>query len=204
MWFIYVLSYVALVFQFCFVSLAIASGLYYLAEVIEEFTSTAAKVIRTIILVLKHYINYYKDLIIVYYLTEQSFIPICFKIVIGIYIGFLLFEDFPLLMTLCGLATQFAHLLLMNTFPYFMVSSPGFILTVIFLIVNHYLAFSYFSTHFYPFLEVYIVLETKSTFYYSTFVIIINFVYFFVTGNGILHSVLVVSAICIFRFIISK
>lgn len=51
MWFLFVLSYVAIVFQFCFVSLAIASGLYYLAELIEEFVSTAAKVIKFIILV---------------------------------------------------------------------------------------------------------------------------------------------------------
>ncbi|ODM92688.1 hypothetical protein Ocin01_13991, partial [Orchesella cincta] len=55
------------VFQFCFVSLAVTSGLFYLAELVEEFVSTAAKIIKTLIM-----------------------------ITIGIHVGFLLFEDFPL------------------------------------------------------------------------------------------------------------
>ncbi|CAL8077569.1 unnamed protein product [Orchesella dallaii] len=125
MWFLLGLSYVAVVFQFCFVSMAVASGLYYLAELVEEFVSVAAKIIRTIIM-----------------------------IVIGIYVGFLLFEEFPLLMTVCGLFAQISHLYMMKTFPYFVLSSPAFILMVTFLIMNHYLAFTYFSSHYYPFMEV--------------------------------------------------
>ncbi|ODN06218.1 hypothetical protein Ocin01_00456 [Orchesella cincta] len=125
MWFLLCLSYVSVIFQFCFVSLAVASGLYYLAELVEEFVSTAAKIVKTLIL-----------------------------ITIGIYVGFLLFEDFPLLMTVCGLVAQIAHLYMMKTFPYFILSSPAFILMVTFLIINHYLAFTYFSSHYYPFIEV--------------------------------------------------
>jgi len=125
MWFIWALGWISLVIQFAFASLAVASGLYYLAELVEEFTSAASKIIRVIILV-----------------------------VFGVFVGFLLFEDFPLSMTLCGMGAQIAHLYVMQTFPYFAVTSPAFISTIVFVIINHYLAFSHFSSRYYPFVEV--------------------------------------------------
>ena len=45
MWFLYTLSWIATVLQVCFVTMAIAAGLYYLAELVEEFTAVAAKVL---------------------------------------------------------------------------------------------------------------------------------------------------------------
>ncbi|CAL8105683.1 unnamed protein product [Orchesella dallaii] len=131
MWFLLGLSYVVVVFQFCFVSMAFISGLYYLADLVEEFVSVAAKVIRTII-----------------------------KITIGIYVGILLFEEFPLLMTACGLFSQILHWYMMKTFPYFVLCSPTFILMVTFSVLNHYLAFTYFSSHHYQSMEImaYVVL----------------------------------------------
>ena len=44
MWFLYMLSWVSTVLQICFVTLAIAAGLYYLAELVEEYTVVTAKV----------------------------------------------------------------------------------------------------------------------------------------------------------------
>ena len=44
MWFLYLLSWVSTVLQICFVTLAIAAGLYYLAELVEEYTVVTAKV----------------------------------------------------------------------------------------------------------------------------------------------------------------
>ena len=46
MWFLYLLSWVSTALQICFVTLAIAAGLYYLAELVEEFTVMTAKVNR--------------------------------------------------------------------------------------------------------------------------------------------------------------
>ena len=46
MWFLYLLSWVSTVLQICFVTLAIAAGLYYLAELVEEYTVMTAKVRR--------------------------------------------------------------------------------------------------------------------------------------------------------------
>ena len=44
MWFLYLLSWISTVLQICFVTLAIAAGLYYLAELVEEYTAMTAKV----------------------------------------------------------------------------------------------------------------------------------------------------------------
>jgi len=121
----WLLSWVAIVLQFAFASLAVASGLYYLAELVEEFTAIASKVIRVIIL--------------------------C---VFTVYLGILIFEDFPLTMTICGMAAQISNLYFMRNFPYFVLTSPSFIFMILFLLFNHYLAFSHFSSHFYPFTEV--------------------------------------------------
>ena len=44
MWFLYLLSWASTVLQICFVTLAIAAGLYYLAELVEEYTVMTAKV----------------------------------------------------------------------------------------------------------------------------------------------------------------
>ena len=49
MWFLYLLSWVSTVIQICFVTLAIAAGLYYLAELVEEYTSMTVKVMKELL-----------------------------------------------------------------------------------------------------------------------------------------------------------
>lgn len=43
---------------------------------------------------------------------------------------------------------------LLSSFPFFSVSSPSFILSVVMVLLNHYLAFSFFGENYYPFSEV--------------------------------------------------
>nr|ALS05143.1 protein TEX261 [Paracalanus parvus] len=125
MWFLYLLSWVSTVIQICFVTLAIAAGLYYLAELVEEYTSMTVKVIRWMIVM-----------------------------VIGTYICLFFFEDLPVSLILCGLIAQVAHLALLSNFPFFSVSSPAFVMAVVMVLVNHYFAFSHFGEKYYPFSEV--------------------------------------------------
>lgn len=125
MWFLYMLSWVATVLQICFVTLAIAAGLYYLAELVEEYSVMTAKVIRW--------------MVIITLLT---------------YIGLFLFEDLPPLMVGCGILAQISHLALLSSFPYFAVTSPSFLFAVVMVLVNHYLAFQHFGENYYPFSEV--------------------------------------------------
>lgn len=125
MWFLYFLSFLAIIIQISFVILSVAAGLYYIAELIEEYTVFTCKIIRVLILV-----------------------------TLTIYGGLFLFEDFPASMMICGIASQVMHLLVLRTFPFFIVTSFPFISAVVLVVINHYLAFSHFSTVYYPFSEV--------------------------------------------------
>ncbi|XP_031444543.1 protein TEX261 [Phasianus colchicus] len=49
MWFLYALSWLSLLLQVAFVTLAIAAGLYYLAELVEEYTVVTRRVIKYMI-----------------------------------------------------------------------------------------------------------------------------------------------------------
>ncbi|XP_049803931.1 protein TEX261 [Schistocerca nitens] len=125
MWFFYLLSWFALLVQVCFVTVAVAAGLYYLAELVEEYTVASKKVI--------------------------------WWMIIGtllIYIGFILFEDLPHTLTVCGIISQISHLFILKTYPYVVITSPSFIIAVIMLVVNHYLAFQYFAAVYHSFSEV--------------------------------------------------
>lgn len=125
MWFFYALSWVSTLVQIIFVTLAIAAGLYYLAELVEEYTVLTAKIIR--------YITWFT---------------------VVIYLGLFFFEDLNLTMLVCGLISQILHLILLNTFPFFALSSAPFILDIALVLINHYLAFQFFGENYYPFAEV--------------------------------------------------
>ncbi|XP_063231868.1 protein TEX261 [Bacillus rossius redtenbacheri] len=125
MWFFYLMSWIALIVQICFITISVAAGLYYVAELVEEYTVATKKVIWWMIMV-----------------------------TLLVYAGLVLFEDFPAWMLACGVLGQAAHLLILNTFPYFKLSSPAFALSVLLLLLNHYLAFQFFSSVLYSFSEV--------------------------------------------------
>ncbi|CAL8240326.1 unnamed protein product [Merluccius merluccius] len=100
MWFIYVLSWLSLVVQISFVTLAIAAGLYYLAELIEEYTVATRRIIKYMIM----------------FST-------------GVLASLYVFEGFPVLMVAVGLFTNLVYFGLLQTFPYILLSSPNFILS---------------------------------------------------------------------------
>jgi len=123
--FLYLLSWLATIIHLLFCTLSLAAGLYYIAEAVEEYTVLAAKIIR-------------------YMIYSTSII----------YIGLILFEDFPLYMNVVGLLTNVDHFILLKEFPYISLSSPSFIIGAVMVFVNHYLAFQYFATVYYPFYEI--------------------------------------------------
>lgn len=125
MWFLYVLSWIALAIQIVVITLSIAAGLYYLAELVEEYTVYTRKVIKYLILSTT-----------------------------GVYVCLLLFEELPISSIVFGLLGNAAYFWLLQDFPYFAITSPAFIGSVVSVIVNHYLAFSYFTSVWHPFHEV--------------------------------------------------
>jgi len=125
MWFLFLLSVLSTLLLVIFITLAIAAGLYYLAELVEEYTSFTSRIIS--------------------YLIWAN---------LAIQVGLGIFESFPVSLLLCNVVHQVANLSILKTFPYFAVFSPSFLLSLVSLGLNHYWAFSYFGVKYYPFLEV--------------------------------------------------
>lgn len=143
-----------------------AAGLYYLAELVEEFTVATKKIITALIC-----------------LTT------------AIYVLFIFFDRLPWSMVICGLAAQLAHGLIMTNFPYVQFLSIPFGGAVGMLIVNHWLAFSFFSQNWYQFSEVFgserrNSVTTKTKFFCS-----------FLAGSVLFHTMPVVGAIFAIRFV---
>lgn len=125
MWFLMLIGWLSTLIQLAFVVLCIAAGLYYLAEAVEEYTVIAGKVIRYLV----------------------------FSIIV-VYLGLLVFESFPYTLVSLGIASQISYLLILNNFPYFYLTSPVFISSLVLLLVNHYYSFIHFANSFYPFNQV--------------------------------------------------
>ncbi|CAK1587580.1 unnamed protein product [Parnassius mnemosyne] len=125
MLFLYLLSILSLTVQAVFVTMAIAAGLYYLAEVVEEYTVMAKYIISWMIIVTA-----------------------------AIHVGLIIFEDIPLHLNIMGLIQQLLHGALIRDFPVVKVTSVTFILAVANLVLHHYMAFMYFGNVYYSFSEV--------------------------------------------------
>ncbi|KAK9874676.1 hypothetical protein WA026_005496 [Henosepilachna vigintioctopunctata] len=125
MWFLSVITYIAIFVQIIFATVAVASGLYYLAELVEEFSSVAKK-----------------------FITWMN------TTVTVLFILLWLLEGFPSIMVFCGVLAQISHFVILKNFPYVNFFSPGFIAAVIFIIINHLLAFKHFADVYYTFSEV--------------------------------------------------
>lgn len=102
-----------------------AAGLYYVAELVEEYTVTAKKVITILVL----------------FVTTVDLL-------------FIFVDNLPWSMVICGLLSQTLHAIILTDFPYVKLASVQFIGAVILLFVNHYLAFSFFTQYYFNFTEV--------------------------------------------------
>ncbi|XP_013113847.1 protein TEX261 [Stomoxys calcitrans] len=125
MGFMYILSWIALVLQIIFVTISIAAGLYYIAELVEEYTSAARKMILMMI-----------------------------SFTMFVYVMFIFCDELPWSIIIMGFITQFLHLSIMSSFPFIRFLSLPFIGTVVCLIANHLLAFQYFTSVYYPFTQI--------------------------------------------------
>ncbi|XP_045467682.1 protein TEX261 [Harmonia axyridis] len=125
MLFLTFMTYAAICIQIIYATVAIASGLYYLAELVEEYSSIAKKCIT--------WINIG---------------------VTSLFILLWLLEGFPSLMIVCGILAQISHFVILKNFPYVSFLQPSFIVAVLFIVINHLLAFQHFADMYYTFSEV--------------------------------------------------
>lgn len=124
--FLYWISWVGVAIEFFFAVLAVAAGLYYLAELVEEYSVIAKRVIK--------------------YMIVSSVL---------VHVGVWLFDGFPTPMIAVGIATQLSYSFLLRTFPFISIASPAFLLGCVLLLLHHYLTFNHFTENLYTFQEVF-------------------------------------------------
>lgn len=116
MWILPLVGYVGAVIGFGFLTLAIASGLYYLSELVEEHT-----------------------------VISKRFLTNLIQGVIGIQLALCLIDGFPLLPTLLGVFAHVVYLGNMRRFPYVQLTDPLFLLSIVLVLLDHYVWFRHFS-----------------------------------------------------------
>lgn len=110
---VYVSGYLFLLFA----AICLACGLYYLIEIVEEFTSLSKKLIRSSILVL----------LVLHFLL-------------------LVYERFPLLQCSLGFVAHLSYLNLLSNFPYIEPLSFQFILSCTLFVLDNVVWFLYFRS----------------------------------------------------------
>ncbi|OJJ59299.1 hypothetical protein ASPSYDRAFT_149331 [Aspergillus sydowii CBS 593.65] len=116
MWILPLLGYLGVVVGFCFLTLAIASGLYYLSELVEEHTVLARRLLSRLIYG-----------------------------IVAIQILLFLFDRFPFSLSLLSIGSHIVYATNLRRFPIVKLSDPFFILSCFLVGLNHWLWFRHFS-----------------------------------------------------------
>ncbi|KAK0657013.1 transmembrane adaptor Erv26 [Cercophora newfieldiana] len=118
MWILPLVGYLGSIVGFCFLTLAIASGLYYLSELVEEHTVIAKRLLTKLI-----------------------------YSVMGLQLLLCIVDRFPFFLTLLGMFSHVVYLGNMRRFPYVKLSDPLFLSSCVLVLLNHWLWFRHFSHH---------------------------------------------------------
>ncbi|KAI1846674.1 hypothetical protein JX266_007247 [Neoarthrinium moseri] len=116
MWILPLVGYLGSIVGFCFLTLAIASGLYYLSELVEEHTVLAKRL-----------------------LTQLIYATIVLQTILW------LVDGFPFGLTALSIASHVIYLGNMRRFPFVRLTDPLFVVSCVLVLVNHYLWFRHFS-----------------------------------------------------------
>ncbi|KAB8200653.1 Transmembrane adaptor Erv26 [Aspergillus parasiticus SU-1] len=116
MWILPLLGYLGVIVGFSFLTLAIASGLYYMSELVEEHTVLARRL-----------------------LTRLIYSIILIQILLFV------FDRFPFSLSLLGIGSHIVYASNLRRFPIVKLSDPFFILSCILVGLNHWLWFRHFS-----------------------------------------------------------
>ncbi|KAF2876459.1 transmembrane adaptor Erv26 [Massariosphaeria phaeospora] len=116
MWILPFLGYVGVILGFAFLTLAIASGLYYLSELVEEHTVLAKKLLTRLIFG-----------------------------IIGLQLLLLLVDGFPVGLSALSIVSHVIYAQNLRRFPIVKLTNPLFLLSCGLVIINHYVWFRHFS-----------------------------------------------------------
>ena len=109
-------GYIGLLLGFLFLTLAIASGLYYLSEIVEEHSVAAKKT-----------------------LTRMIYTVIVSQILLTVV------DKFPLGLSAFSVGSHFVYIQNLRRFPIVKLTDPIFILSCVLVLVNHWAWFRHFS-----------------------------------------------------------
>lgn len=110
------LSYAGTVLGFSFLTLAIASALYYISEIVEEHSEPTKR-----------------------FLTKAIYA------LIGLLILLIIFDSLPLKLSLFSIASHVIYYQNLRTFPFISLTSLSFLASCVCVVINHYLWFKYFN-----------------------------------------------------------
>ncbi|KAK6531994.1 erv26 superfamily protein [Orbilia ellipsospora] len=116
MWILPLVGYIGIIFGFTFLTLAIASGLYYLSELVEEHTVVSRRILTRLI-----------------------------QAIIIIHILLLVIDRFPFFLTAFSAASHGVYAMNLRRFPMVALSDGWFIGSCILVVSNHILWFRHFS-----------------------------------------------------------
>ncbi|KAF2842642.1 DUF396-domain-containing protein [Patellaria atrata CBS 101060] len=116
MWILPLIGYLGVILGFGFLTLAIASGLYYLSELVEEHTVFAKKL-----------------------LTRMIYAVIAVQALLW------LFDGFPITLSALSVFSHIIYAQNLRRFPVVKLTDPLFILSCALVLLNHYLWFLHFS-----------------------------------------------------------
>ncbi|KAF2090824.1 DUF396-domain-containing protein [Saccharata proteae CBS 121410] len=117
MWILSLVGYLGLLLGFGFLTLAIASGLYYLSELVEEHTVLARKLLSRLIIAV-------------------TILQACLW----------LFDGFPLSLSVLSILSHVVYSQNLRRFPIVKLTDPLFLLSCVLVLLNHYLWFRHFSS----------------------------------------------------------
>lgn len=123
--FLQLLSIIGAILGFLLLVLSIASGLYYISELVEEHTEPTKRFLKKLI----------------------------YSIMIA-FVLLLIFDKFPIKLTLFSIFSYYIYLQNLNKFPYVELTSPLFLGSCVLVISNHFLWFHHFNNPYIPPLEV--------------------------------------------------
>ncbi|KAF9934554.1 erv26 super protein [Modicella reniformis] len=119
------ISYAGAGIAFLFATLSLACGLYYLAELVEEYTVMTKKIIKGLTLT-----------------------------VTVLHLSLWLLDGLPFTKILFSLGCHAVYSLNLANFPYINLLSVPFILSCVLVLVDHFMWFQYFARHYYSFMSI--------------------------------------------------
>jgi len=126
MLFFVLLTYISVYMAMAFAALCLATGLYYVAELAEEYSVLTKKILEYTVFV-----------------------------VVGAHVFLWVFDRFPLKYVIAGIISHVVYYQLLRAFPFISLKSISFVISCVCFLVSHYTWYRYFTDPWTPAFDFY-------------------------------------------------